>query len=313
MVDHSEAVTVNLERFEPDLAKRFKCIVLNLEIRESSEAQAEQVLARALELVGPNPVAARIDSTLRGHVKMFVEMMLQRGDVIVTDTIPDYGRRTASGRTYLGGREGDIESTLSPLQGRRKGRSFTIADSETEDDLDGLAESAVTRSLIPIDPGPLIARVVKRRLGLGPRPVSKTSPKVSTVAFVVGTRDSKSLEQLEHMKAFGYSLQKLGPGAANEVDIFSFSLEDDKHLLTGAFLNRLSGYDALVLTGGATANHILERSGFRYLLNEGEVQPLVSSATVIGGLYDGKRVVLKGGSIGDGKTYKTIFDWLSGR
>jgi len=31
---------------------------------------------------------------------------------------------------------------------------------------------------------------------------------------------------------------------------------------------------------------------------------------VKGGLFDGKRVVLKGGFIGDDYTYKRILDWL---
>ncbi len=313
MVDHSEAVTVNLDRFEPELAGAFECVVLNLEIRYSSEAEAALSLARAVELVGPNPVAARIDTTLRGHIKLLVGTMLNRGDVVVTDTIPEYGRRTRSGKTHLGNREGDIESILSPLRASGNGRTFTIADSETDADLDKLADRCLDRRLIPVDPGPLISRVVRKRLHLGARPVNKTGSKASRIAFVEGTTGPRSLEQIDHMKSLGYAIQEPCPGASNEVDVFSFSLEKDRALVTNAFLNRLSGYDALVMSGGATANYILEKSGFEFLVNNGDVQPLASTSTVKGGLFDGKQVVLKGGSIGDEKTYKTIFDWLKGR
>jgi uncharacterized protein YgbK (DUF1537 family) len=87
-------------------------------------------------------------------------------------------------------------------------------------------------------------------------------------------------------------------------------VEKDGVLVTGEFLQFLADYDALVWSGGATANYILARSGFRYLVSDEQVQPLVSSASVKGGLFDGKRVVLKGGFIGDDNTYKTILDWL---
>ena len=91
MVDHSVAVAVNLDRFDGGLTDEFACIVLNLEIRVSSEIEAARRLSRALDIVGESPVALRIDSALRGHVRMLVEGMLRRGDVMVTDTSPSMG------------------------------------------------------------------------------------------------------------------------------------------------------------------------------------------------------------------------------
>ena len=310
MVDHSIAVTVNLDRFDRELTGEFACIVLNLEIRVSSEIEAARRLSLALDIVGESPVALRIDSALRGHVRMLVEAMLRRGDVMVTDTIPEYGRRTRSGRTVVGDQKTDIESPLEPLRRKRKDRSITVADSETYDDLDRLARSCVEHDLIPIDPGLLVATVVRTRLGLGTRTSNPSRGKASKVAFVVGTRDPRTMEQLRHMKGLGFPIQKPAVKRAEGVDVFFFSMKKEKGVITGPFMEHLAGYDALVLSGGATANLILERSGFRYLQSEGQVQPLVSSGIVKGGLLDGRRVVLKGGFIGDEKTYKTILDWL---
>jgi uncharacterized protein YgbK (DUF1537 family) len=310
MVDHSVAVTVNLDRFDTRLTEEFACIVLNLEIRESSQIEAARKLSLALDAVGESPVALRIDSALRGHVRMLVEAMLQRGPVMVTDTIPDYGRSTQSGKTVVGAQKKDIGLLLGPLGRKWRNRSITIADSETYEDLNRLALTCIEDDLIPIDPGLLVATVARTRLGLGTRTPSSSRTKASKVAFVVGTRDPRTMEQVRHMRRLGFPIQKPAVNRTEDVDLFSFSMEKEKGIVTLPFLKHLAEYDALVLSGGATANYVLKRSDFGYLQNDGQVQPLVSSGIVKGGLLDGKRVVLKGGFIGDEKTYKTILDWL---
>jgi uncharacterized protein YgbK (DUF1537 family) len=310
MVDHSRAIVVNLDRFEPALAEEFGCIALNVEMRERSEAEAARRLALALEVVGENPVAVRMDSALRGHIRMLVGAMAQRGDVLVTDTIPEYGRRTTSGETLLGPQRGDIESVLAPIRTASRDRRIEVADSETYADIDELAVRCIAEGLIPIDPGPLVSSVARARLRLGPTAAQGTGPGARTVAFVVGTRDPRTLAQISYMKSIGVPAQKPRIKDPGETDVFAFSVEKDRALVTEGFLESLAGYDALVLSGGATANFVLARSGFSYLASGVQVQPLVSTSTVRGGLYDGKRVVLKGGFIGDEKTYKTISDWL---
>ncbi len=310
MVDCSKTVAVNLDRFERELVGEFACIALNLEIRERSEDEAARRLALALDFVGGHQVGIRIDSALRGHVGMLVAAMVERGDVLVTDTIPEYGRRTLSGRTMIGSQHRDIESLLAPIRRQRKDRRVELADSETYDDLDVLARRCIRDGLIPADPGPLVARVARAKLGLDPVTPERPRGGAKRVAFVVGTRDPQTQKQVHRMEELGVPVQKPGIKRAEEVDIFAFSVEKDGVLVTGEFLQFLADYDALVLSGGATANYILARSGFRYLVSDEQVQPLVSSASVKGGLFDGKRVVLKGGFIGDDNTYKTILDWL---
>ena len=310
MVDRSKTIAVNLDRFNRELAGEFECIALNLEIRERSEEEAARRLALALEVVGESQVAVRIDSALRGHVRMLIAAMAERGDVLVTDTIPEYGRCTFSGRTTIGSQHRDMEPLLAPLRQQNKDRRIEIADSKTYEDLDALAVRCVEDGMIPADPGPLVARVARARSLLEPKRPATNSPGARRVAFVVGTRDPQTQRQVRRMEELGVPVQKPGIKRTEDVDIFAFSVEKDGDLVTRDFLRFLAGYDALVLSGGATANYILARSGFRYLVSEEQVLPLVSSASVKGGLFDGKRVVLKGGFIGDDNTYKTILDWL---
>jgi uncharacterized protein YgbK (DUF1537 family) len=97
------------------------------------------------------------------------------------------------------------------------------------------------------------------------------------------------------------------------VSIFSFSLGADAGLVDDSFVSSLRDYDAIILSGGATASFVLERSGFGCIVNGAQVQPLLSSGMVRGGVLDGKLVVLKGGFIGDENTYKTILEWLKQR
>ncbi len=244
---------------------------------------------------------------------MLVAAMAEKGDVLVTDTIPEYGRQTVSGTTLIGSENVDIESLVAPLRGQRRERSIEIADSETYEDIDDLASRCIEHHLIPIDPGPLVAKVARGMLGLDDTAANPPGRGVRQVAFVVGTRDPKTVEQIRHMEGLGVPVQKPAVKPREEADIYTFTVERDGALVTEGFLEFLAGYDALVLSGGATANYILARSRFRYLVSGGQVQPLVSTATVRGGLFDGKVVVLKGGFIGEAYTYGTILDWLIGR
>jgi len=303
--------TLSLEELERAPAVGFSCAAVNLDTRERGAAEASRRTSRAVRAAGGDLAAARIDSALRGHVPVLVGAAARSGlgkGVLVTDTIPEYGRLTASGRTVLGAQRRDLAKLLAPLQ--EEGLPVEVVDSETDRDLDALARRCLEEDLMPVDPGPLVARVVRGRLGASrTAPTGRRAPS-GRVAFVVGTGDPRTLEQIRYLGELGFRAQKPCVKKAEDVDVFSFSIGRERDLVTGAFLEQLRAYDAIVLSGGATANHVLERSVFRRLLNDGQVQPLVSSGVVCGGVLDGKRVVLKGGSIGDDKTYKTILDWL---
>jgi uncharacterized protein YgbK (DUF1537 family) len=317
MVDGSLAATVNLSRFDRRLAEEFSFIAINLEAREVSEEDATRFAREALDGTGDSWTALRIDSALRGSVAGLVGQLSPRGRILVTDTIPEYGRRTSNGKTVVGNRETDLGAVLEPVRALIDRGRVIVADSQNEADLRSLASRCVRENLIPVDPGPLVSLVVKERLGAsqgslstqtnaGRRPIEK-------VAFVIGTRDGTTLKQLQHMQREGFAIRPPISTEAADVSIFSFSLDTNAELIDDSFVNSLRDYDAIVLSGGATASYVLEMSDFGCIVNGAQVQPLLSSGTVRGGVLDGKFVVLKGGFIGDEKTYKTILKWLKQR
>lgn len=313
MVGESVAVTVSLQHYEASLAAEFPCIVFNLDVRERSEKEARRRAAEALSLAGGSWVALRIDSALRGAVKGLVREVCNKGKVLVTDTIPEYGRITRDGKTMLGGSVKDLREKLRPVQEELEDGWLVAADSASKSDLEELAGRCIAEGRIPVDPGPLVSLVARAGLeGLGGREESGvTRSGVRHVAFVIGTTDDMTMRQLRYMEEQGYPLKRPVPRERAPVSIFTFSFDQEWRSVDDAFLQSLRGYEALVLSGGATAGFVLERSGCKCIVSGEQIQPLLSTGRVRGGLFDGKMVVLKGGFIGDEKTYKTILEWLT--
>ncbi len=76
-------------------------------------------------------------------------------------------------------------------------------------------------------------------------------------------------------------------------------------------INYLLNFDALVLSGGETANLIFELSGGLYIESITDIMPLVGVGIIRGGgVLDGKLIVTKGGFIGKEDTYVAIKDFL---
>lgn len=313
MVDGSLAVTVSLSRFKPSLADEFPFIAISLESRDEDDEKAVHLAEDALEHIGRSWTALRIDSALRGNVRGMVGKLSERGRVLVTDTIPEYGRYTKGGKTYVDNQGRDLNALLETVPGGR----VVVADSETVADLSALASRCTREGMIPADPGPLVSLVVKDRLRFsGKVPKSHErgggSP-IEKVAFVIGTRDGMTLKQLRHIELEGFIVRPPKSEEAAEVSIFAFSLDNEARLVDDSFVDSLRDYDAIVLSGGATASFVLDKSRFDCIVNGAQVQPLLSTGTVRGGILDGTLVVLKGGFIGDEKTYKTILEWLKQR
>jgi uncharacterized protein YgbK (DUF1537 family) len=317
MVDGSLAVTVNVSGFDPHLAVEFPCVVINLEARERSEEEVTRIAGATLDMIGESWTALRIDSALRGPVAGLVRQLSSRGRILLTDTIPEYVRSTSNGKTIVGSQEKDLKVMLEAIRRGGDRERVIVADSQSEADLRVLASRCVREGLIPVDPGPLVSMVVKERLRLSGVP-PQASAKIGTghiekVAFVIGTREDMTVKQLQYMEKEGFAVRPPASTEAADVSIFSFSLGANTGLVDDSFVSSLRNYDAIVLSGGATASLVLERSGFDCIVNGAQIQPLLSSGIVRGGMLDGKLVVLKGGFIGDENTYKTILGWLKQR
>lgn len=119
------------------------------------------------------------------------------------------------------------------------------------------------------------------------------------VAFVIGTYREQTLRQLEYMTKKGYAIMSPQAKEAGLTDLFVFALDKEAHLVTRSFLRALSKYDALVFSGGETANYVLSKAGFRYIEGLPCAMPMVGTGIVRGGLFNGKLTAIKPGHLGE--------------
>jgi D-threonate/D-erythronate kinase len=316
MIDSDFAITVNAEHLKSDFEKRSPCICVNLRVRESNSAKAAKAANSVLDTIGDDSIVTlRIDSSMRGPIDSLVGAIARRRRILLTDTIPEYGRYTSKGATIFGRKSIVISRRLSKSIQTYADR-ITIADSYSSTDLKELAKFCVKNGLIPVDPGPLISNYFvlnKNKSGTKLQP-KRPRAKIKRVGFLIGTNNPVTLRQIQvanHFMRLRPVESLRGPEDQNsKVDAFVFSLKKARLLMDRNFFQSLVEYDALFLSGGETANYILEKSGFQCILNYESIEPLVSTGVVQGGLFDGKLVVLKGGSIGDDNMFKRIRNWM---
>ncbi len=130
------------------------------------------------------------------------------------------------------------------------------------------------------------------------------------VAILIGTYREVTENQVAYLKSLGFLIRIPSVHPRNPIDIYKFNLDTDMKLIDDAFIHHLSGYDTLILSGGATADYVLRKSGFSYIENHESIMPLVSVGTIRGGELDDRRVVLKGGLIGKESCYIEILNYI---
>ena len=97
-------------------------------------------------------ILVRIDSLFRGSTLDFISFIKGYGNIILTDTIPEYGMYTFNGSSI--NRNGSI-NIIKMLPDRLK-PYVKIADSQSYVDIKKLAKKCVDENLLPLDPGLLI-------------------------------------------------------------------------------------------------------------------------------------------------------------
>lgn len=329
---YCRSATFNVEIFNQvtDVMDDFQCVSLNTDTRNSTPQLAAATVSRiALEVKRTGAILAkRIDSTLRGNIEaelMAIKEVLNK-PFIITDTIPEYGRFTRGGSTIAGADRLSFRNVFKSLNGayvsindlnqiNKLVRQYDVivVDSSSYEDLDVIARTATEQGLIPVDPGPLCSMYGKRALGLRERPV-KIRP-VSSLVFIIGTRESATLSQVEELKRRGFVILRLGnymAGFDNEVSVVLFDYLTERNRVDSAFINFVSKYDAAVVSGGDTANLILKLAGGVFIENFSSPMPLVGIGKVHGGVLDGKIFVTKGGRVGTKETLIKLASFLTG-
>ena len=130
------------------------------------------------------------------------------------------------------------------------------------------------------------------------------------ISIVIGTYRDKTLKQLDYLADSGIKPKNLDGDVVNDIDLYAFRLNTDYKEIDEKFIKKLSNYDYIIISGGETAFYILNKANFVYIENKKNIMPLISKGIVKGGILNNKRLVLKGGNIGDSDIYLKIIDCM---
>ncbi len=310
----------------------YECLVVNTNSRPVNGGEARARVEAVMRAFEGGVFGKRIDSALRGNVEDELMPFVERGlGVVLTDTIPEYGRYTRGGFTVVGGVKDSILGRFSRIKaiplgsineadrlGRLNGL-ILVVDSSTHEDLRRIAEFTVDKGLVPADPLYLIAYSIQARLG---RPMSSRgiSLRVGSIVYVVGSTHEVTLRQIKYAEANGIQVVELARLAGEGYRlpqrpsrlIIRLNYIRDRALINRDLVELLADFDALVLSGGETANAVFEESGGLYIEGLTDIMPLVGVGVIRGGLLDGKVIVTKGGFIGGEDAYVRILNFLTG-
>ena len=215
-----------------------------------------------------------------------------------------------------------------------RGVRIVTADALTEGDIETIAAGAASlkREIIPVDPGPFTAaflsrRLLPRRQGIVLAVIGSTSEKTAgQLAFLEGkvsraefllSPDEESPEALGRFRTFFGSAEGEGREfllirpeqrkVRGREDATARTLALLGKTALGMYGERVQG---ILLSGGDTAAMFFEEAGATLLLPEVEIQPLVMGGRILDGTCAGKKVVTKGGLIGEEDSiYRSVL-WL---
>ena len=125
------------------------------------------------------------------------------------------------------------------------------------------------------------------------------------ISIVVGSTTEITEKQIAYLQ------NKIESNEIKNKDLKLYYLgeENFSKIIEKEFLQNLIPSDILIISGGETAYSLLDSSGFHYLASGKQILPLISTGIIKGGLFDGKKYVIKGGSIGDIDVYETIIQY----
>ena len=128
--------------------------------------------------------------------------------------------------------------------------------------------------------------------------------------ILIGTWRNVTRMQVRYLAERGYPPKCPSSETFSRIDVYWFRFDRDIGLIDDRFIDHLSNYDTVIISGGSTAEFVLERSGFKYIENEEDIMPLVSVGRIRGGKLDGKRIILKGGLVGTDSSYIDILMYI---
>ncbi|MGC8558700.1 MAG: four-carbon acid sugar kinase family protein [Nitrososphaeria archaeon] len=320
---YTRCLTVDHEHVLKDrtfFAIKDLCLVINTNSRNDSCSESQNKIIQLLNNIKGDFFFKRIDSFMRGNLECEILPFIAKGyKVILTDTIPEYNRFTDEGYTVYKDKKINITEKFNKIKPsivknireiEKNQNQIYIVNSHSYADLREIAKFSIEKGYLLADPGPAIAQVFS--MLFKNTNTLKRSFNVGKIIFIVGSNEFLTKKQINYASSFGipvFHISEYDAESIFDTVIIYFDYLKERYLVK-RLLGHLADYDAIVLSGGDTAQFVLFLSGVLYLEAIGELSPLIGISIAKGGILDGKIIITKGGSIGNEGTYLEIIKKL---
>ncbi|CZT35545.1 four-carbon acid sugar kinase family protein [Rhizobium sp. 9140] len=286
---------------------------INLQSREVG-AEAAQAATRAVLDALPADIILfkKVDSRLKGHIAAELDLMSFRA-ALVAPAIPDFGRIVKDGKVC--GFGVDVPIPVAERLGAHAAKA-RIPDTADMDAMAAHLDDALAAGVDLLVGARGLAEALARRM-TGDAPAHAAEVPAGPGLFVIGSRDPITLAQIEHLRArhapayvaapngrlapddragSALTLVQAVPGE-KEVS----SLDVARHLASGVYPACVAPSATLILSGGATAEAVLERMGIHRFRLMGECMPGLGVA-----FANGHCIIAKSGGFGGAETLSEI-------
>jgi uncharacterized protein YgbK (DUF1537 family) len=286
---------------------------INVETREIGAHAAQAAMRVVLEALPADVLLfKKIDSRLKGHIAAELDV-LTFTKALVAPAIPDFGRLVTSG--HVCGFGVDVPIAVRDRLGRHAADAL-IPDTASPEDLSLQLDRALEDGCDLLVGARGLADALARRM-TGNAPLRPVEVPAGAALFVIGSRDPITLAQIallrqEHGPAYhpapnGQLSQEGGDDAtitlvqAVSGDVEMASPDVARHLAESIFPGLVQPAMTLILSGGATAEAVLERMDIRRFQLLGECMPGLGIA-----FANGHCIIAKSGGFGPPDTLSAI-------
>lgn len=293
-------------------------IAVSTRSRDGDAGAARAAMAQVMAALPAGvPMLKKIDSRLKGHIAAELAV-LNPSRLLVAPAIPDFGRIQQGGHVQGHGvtQPIPIADALGPLADRA-----LIPDVTSAADMTAALEMAAPGDLLVGARG--LAEALAIRM-TGQDQATMVVPRAERSLLVIGSRDPITVEQARRVQASGLAtmlpapLGQADPGApppaphllvqATAGDVTRTGAQV-AHALARSIHPRLTAdRQALLLSGGATAEAVLAHMGIASLRLAGECLPGLPLANA-GEIS----IIAKSGGFGDADTLVTLLKIFQGR
>lgn len=311
---HTE-IALTIKAIPQALREQPQVISINVASRELDIAGAREATAAAFAQLPPGALLfKKVDSRLKGHIEAELDVTPFRS-ALMAPAIPDFGRIVKAG--HVQGFGVDVPISIAEKLGRHAGR-ITVPDVATIEEMNNFLLASQAQGVDLLIGARGLAEALANQMTGGA--VSRTAeiPRGPGL-FVIGSRDPITLAQIDELRATCkprylpapngrlsdtnadgslITLVQVVPGAVptNSKDV-------SRQLAEGVFAALAQSASTLLLSGGATAEAVLEKMGITRFRLVGECMPGLGLAHA-----DGRCIIAKSGGFGQPGTLREIAD-----